>query len=136
MTFVHFTTPPLDLVILSAAKNLTPRPFAEFILSEAEGLRVTILVCQSLVIWFNRLLKKLDSCFDRLSTNGKSPTILSLLPFAPSLSKGERRVFQHPARSHLPAFFSVAVWPFASPWTEVRADTRLLGKELCLDTVR
>src|SRR5437867_10664357 len=47
----------------------------------------------------SRLLKKSDSCFDRLSTNGKSPTIASLPPFALSLSKGERRVFQQPARS-------------------------------------
>src|SRR3989441_7913521 len=46
----------------------------------------------------SRLLKKSDLCFDRLSTNGKSPTILSLLPFALSLSKGERRVFQHPVK--------------------------------------
>jgi len=30
-------------VILSAAKNLTARPFTEFILSEAEGFRVTTL---------------------------------------------------------------------------------------------
>src|SRR5437867_2641508 len=41
-------------------------------------------------------MKKSDSCFDRLSTNGKSPTIASLPPFALSLSKGERRVFQQP----------------------------------------
>ena len=33
---------PFRTVILSAAKNLTPRPFAEFILSVAEGLRVTV----------------------------------------------------------------------------------------------
>src|SRR5438309_10370361 len=46
----------------------------------------------------SRLLKKSDSCFDRLSTNGKSPTTSSLPPFALSLSKGERRVFQHPVR--------------------------------------
>ena len=46
----------------------------------------------------SRLLKKSDSCFDRLSTNGKSPTIASLPPFALSLSKGERRVFQQPAK--------------------------------------
>src|SRR2546425_7289485 len=46
----------------------------------------------------SRLLKKAFSCFDRLSTNGKSPTTSSLPPFALSLSKGERRVFQHPAR--------------------------------------
>jgi hypothetical protein len=40
-----FTMRPLMSVILSAAKNLTARPFAEFILSVAEGLRVTTLVC-------------------------------------------------------------------------------------------
>src|SRR5216117_3298348 len=49
----------------------------------------------------NRLLKKAFSCFDRLSTNGKSPTTSSLPPFALSLSKGERRVFQHPAKFFL-----------------------------------
>ena len=50
------------------------------------------------------MLKKSFSCFDRacpelvegLSTNGKSPTIALPAPFALSLSKGERRVFQHP----------------------------------------
>src|SRR5204862_4269779 len=31
---------------------------------------------------FSRLLKKEFSCFDRLSTNGKSPTTSSLPPFA------------------------------------------------------
>src|SRR5437867_235544 len=46
----------------------------------------------------SRLLKKAFSCFDRLSTNGKSPTTSSLPPFALSLSKGERRVFQQPAK--------------------------------------
>src|SRR5438094_1067497 len=49
----------------------------------------------------SRLLKKGFSCFDRLSTNGKSPTTSSLPPFALSLSKGERRVFQHPVKSCL-----------------------------------
>src|SRR3989441_5799960 len=51
----------------------------------------------------SRLLKKAFSCFDRLSTNGKSPTTSSLPPFALSLSKGERRVFQHPAKPRAPA---------------------------------
>src|SRR5437899_3496526 len=46
----------------------------------------------------NRLLKKGVSCFDRLSTNGKSPTTSSLPPCALSLSKGERRAFQHPVK--------------------------------------
>src|SRR5204862_5520089 len=45
-TFVHFMMTPFRTVILSAAKNLTPRLFAEFILSVAEGLRVTIRVYQ------------------------------------------------------------------------------------------
>jgi hypothetical protein len=38
--------------MLSAAKNLTARPFTEFILSRAEGFRVTILGCQSLEVRF------------------------------------------------------------------------------------
>src|SRR5438093_11750876 len=46
-----------------------------------------------------RVLKKAFSCFDRLSTNGKSPTIAMPAPFALSLSKGERRVFQQPVRN-------------------------------------
>src|SRR5881628_676513 len=50
------------------------------------------------IVGLNRLLKKSDSCFDRLSTNGKSPTIASLPPFALSLSKDERRVFQQPVK--------------------------------------
>jgi len=41
---------PLSHVILSAAKNLTVRPFTEFILSVAEGFRVTVLLCQSPVV--------------------------------------------------------------------------------------
>ena len=49
-TLVHFATQPFRSVILSAAKNLTARPFAEFILSVAEGLRVTDLLCQSFVV--------------------------------------------------------------------------------------
>ena len=65
------------------------RPFAEFILSVAEGLRVTGRVIFEM--GFNRLLKKAFSCFDRLSTNGKSPTTSSLPPFALSLSKGSGR---------------------------------------------
>ena len=35
-----FSLRPLSSVILSEAKNLTARPFAEFILSAVEGLRV------------------------------------------------------------------------------------------------
>jgi hypothetical protein len=49
-TVVHFATQPCRNVSLSAAKNLTARPFAEFILSEAEGLRVTDLLCQSFMV--------------------------------------------------------------------------------------
>src|SRR5439155_16840339 len=41
------------LFMSSAAKNLTARPFAEFILSIAEGLRVTDLLCQSFVVRFS-----------------------------------------------------------------------------------
>jgi len=44
----------------------------------------------------SKLLKKAYTCFDRLSTNGKSAKISTLDPFALSLSKGERGVFQHP----------------------------------------
>src|SRR5438046_10753491 len=54
LTLVHFATQPFRSVILSAAKNLTARPFAEFILSVAEGFRVTILVYQSLEVRFGR----------------------------------------------------------------------------------
>src|SRR2546426_7644595 len=50
-----------------------------------------------ILLWKSHELMEF-SCFDRLSTNGKSPTIASLPPFALSLSKGERRVFQQPAR--------------------------------------
>jgi hypothetical protein len=55
----------------------------------------------------NKLLKKSFSCFDRLSTNEKSSTISTPAPFALSLSKGERGVFQQPAKGspeifHLP----------------------------------
>jgi hypothetical protein len=41
----------------------------------------------------NRMLKKTWTCFDRLSTNGKSSAISPPDPFALSLSKGERGVF-------------------------------------------
>ena len=39
-------------------------------------------------------LRNAFSCFDGLSTNGKSSTISIPGPFALSLSKGERRIFQ------------------------------------------
>ena len=47
----------------------------------------------------SRLLKKSVSYFDRLSTNGNSLTFLTSPPFALSSSKGERGVFQQPART-------------------------------------
>ena len=46
-TLVHFATQPFRSVILSAAKNLTARPFA--------SLRVTDLLCQSFAVWFRGL---------------------------------------------------------------------------------
>jgi hypothetical protein len=46
----------------------------------------------------SRVLKKAWTCFDRLSTNGKSSAISTPDPFALSLSKGERGVFQQPVR--------------------------------------
>src|SRR6058998_1367294 len=47
-TLVHFATQPFRSVILSAAKNLTARPFA--------SLRVTDLLCQSFAVWFRGIL--------------------------------------------------------------------------------
>jgi hypothetical protein len=44
------------------------------------------------------VLKKSRTCFDKLSTNGKSSTISVQAPFALSLSKGERRVFKQSLR--------------------------------------
>ena len=83
---------------------------AKNIRNHCDCLRLVSLACPeaeepiliraaSLCSAFSRVLKKAFSCFDRLSTNGKSPTTSSLPPFALSLSKGERRVFQHPVRS-------------------------------------
>src|SRR5206468_1829972 len=65
----------------------------------------------------SRLLKKAFSCFDRLSTNGKSPTTSSLPPFALSLSKGERRVFQHPVRVVYRAPYSRLMPRSSGPYT-------------------
>jgi hypothetical protein len=45
---------------------------------------------------FNRLLKKCFKWFDKLTTNGYILIISMLPPFALSLSKGERKVFQQP----------------------------------------
>jgi hypothetical protein len=62
MTLVHFTMRPANIVILSNAKNLSERPFAECSLSDkercfvslsmtrSEGLRMTFLLCQSFVV--------------------------------------------------------------------------------------
>ena len=47
----------------------------------------------------SRMLKKENSCFDKLSTNGKYSIISSSSPFALRFSKGERWVFQQPASS-------------------------------------
>jgi hypothetical protein len=54
---------------------------------------------------FNRLLKKPFSCFDGLSTNGNLPMISIPVPFALSLSKGERGISPHPlkAQTRLPS---------------------------------
>jgi hypothetical protein len=41
----------------------------------------------------SRLLKKENSCFDKLSTNKKLSTLSGPSPFAVRFSKGERRVF-------------------------------------------
>src|SRR3989304_1730969 len=49
----------------------------------------------------SRLLKRWDMCFDRLSTNGKSLIFSIFHPFTLSLSKGERRIFQQPARNQI-----------------------------------
>jgi len=45
---------------------------------------------------FNRLLKKSFEWFDRLTTNGLTTMDSMSTPFALSLSKGGRRVFQLP----------------------------------------
>ena len=47
--------PYKSLFLSSVAKNLSERPFTEFILSEGEGFRVTTLVCQSYEVWFSTL---------------------------------------------------------------------------------
>jgi hypothetical protein len=54
-TSVHVTLWPSRTVMLSATKHLTARPFAEFILSVAEGLRVIGLVGQSHEIWLREV---------------------------------------------------------------------------------
>jgi len=53
--------------------------------------------CMWLVL-SNRLLKKCFKWFDKLTTNGYILIISMLPPFALSLSKGERKVFQQPAK--------------------------------------
>ena len=67
----------------------------------------------------SRVLKKSFSCFDRLGTNGKSPTVAMPAPFALSLSKGERRVFQHPARANC-------------QWVYQKLDSRFRGNDSAL----
>ena len=67
------------------------------------------MACSMSMASFSRLLKKSFSCFDRLSTNGKSPTIAMPAPFALSLSKGERRVFQHPVKGHMCPYTDIAL---------------------------
>ena len=47
----------------------------------------------------SKLPKSAGTCFDRLTTNGKSPTLATSAPFALSLSKGEHEVFQYPTRA-------------------------------------
>jgi len=47
----------------------------------------------------SKRLKSGCTCFDRLTTNGKSPTLSTSAPFALSLSKGEHEVFQYPTRA-------------------------------------
>jgi hypothetical protein len=54
-----------------------------------------------------RVLEKWFSCFESLSTNGKSPKVLTSSPFALRLSKGERRVFQQPATTTVRYFILV-----------------------------
>jgi len=46
----------------------------------------------------NRLLKNWSSCFESLSTNGAITASSTVYPFALSPSKGERRLFQQPAK--------------------------------------
>jgi hypothetical protein len=57
------------------------------------------------------LLKKCFKWFDKLTSNGYILIISMLPPFALSLSKGERKVFQQPVKSQSegrkkPAMFS------------------------------
>jgi len=65
----------------------------------------------------SRLRKNGSEWFDKVSTNGKCSIILNSTPFALRLSKGERWVFQQPARYsffrlaalHLSGIFLLAV---------------------------
>jgi hypothetical protein len=47
---VHFPMQLIGLVMLSNTKHVLESPFAEFILSEVEGLRVTLSLRQSLIV--------------------------------------------------------------------------------------
>jgi hypothetical protein len=55
--------------------------------------------------FFNRLLKKCFRWFDKLTTNGKKTIYSIFTPFALSLSKGERSVFQQPVKADLRGIF-------------------------------
>ena len=75
----------------------------------------------------SRLLKNPDSCFDGLSMNGKLSMDSRDTPFALRLSKGERSVFQQPARTLILSFVFGAILfggcqpPMTSPKTEETA---------------
>ncbi len=64
----------MGIVFLSSkAKNLGVRPFTEFILSEVEGFRVTLLTCQSCEVWFRvdrRAALDREESVDSVSTHG------------------------------------------------------------------
>src|SRR2546425_13292426 len=64
----------------------------------------------------NRVLKKWCSCFDELSTNGQFSMFSRPPPFALSLSKGERRVFQHPVKEKF--CFSMRTGNSGRKWAE------------------
>ena len=60
-------------------------------------------------------------CFDRLSTNGKSLIFSIFHPFTLSLSKGERRIFQQPARNQIRFLLALSLlYSFVS--TDVAAE--------------
>jgi WD40 repeat protein len=71
--------------------RLLPRPNTDKLTRENRPIMQT-----RMNTWLRACLRSRSSCFDRLSTNEKSSTNSIPNPFALSLSKGERRVFQHP----------------------------------------